>query len=197
MMPNRRVNNDDFSRNIEKLVQMGKLNGLGIILLSSAYDSPSFKKINSEIGRTFYKYFNAGRNKYEKKQYSEALTYFQKATEINPGQNEIYYYLSSCYSYLGDCRDAKKMFEKARQLEPGRIANDIDELNNILRKIADKNGAILVDAKECLAVSGGNGMFLDPIHFSARGNERVAEKISDVIYERDFLKTDKKRKLND
>ena len=197
VIPTRRVSNDDFSRNIEKLIRMGELNGARVILLNSAYDLPSLKKINSEAEKIFYEYFNAARSKYEKKQYSEALTYFKKAAKINPDDNGTYYYLSSCYSYLGRCNDAKEMFEKARQSEPSRIASDIEELNNILRKVADKNGAILVDTKECLSVSGIKGMFLDPIHFSVMGNERLAEKISDVIQKHDLLRTDKKRKSND
>ena len=193
IIPQRRVDNDDFSRNIEQLVQLGKLNSLGIILLTSAYDFPAFKEVNSDRERTFYKYFNRGKNKYEKKRYLEAVTYFKKAAEIKVDHDEIYYYLSSCYAYLGDCRESRKMFDKARQLAPVRIANDLDELNNILKKIADKNSVILVETKECLAVSGGKGMFLDPIHFSARGNERVAEKISDLIYDYDLLRVNKIR----
>ena len=193
IIPNRRISNDDFSQNIEKLVQMGKLNGLDVILLSSAYDLPPFKKIDSKTGEDFYEYFNAGKNKYEKKQYSEALIYFKKATEIKLDENAVYYYLSSCYSYLGRYRDAAKMFEKARQLESMRIASDVDKLNNILRKIADKNGIILVDTKECLDVSGKIGVFLDPIHLSARGNKIIAERILDVIYKHNLLKINKKR----
>ncbi len=137
VISSRRVSNDDFARNIEKLIQMGKLNGAKVILLNSVYNLPAFKKA---------------------------------VIKINPDD-----------------------FEKARQLEPGRIANDIDGLNNILRKIANKNDVILVDTKECLSGPGLKGMFLDPIHFSVMGNERLAEEILDVIDEHHLLGTDQEK----
>lgn len=189
MIPARRVSNGDFSRNVEKLVQLGKSNGSEVILLSSVYDLPPLKRPDPAMEAAFHEYFNAGKSDYEKKQYPGALTNFKKAAEIKPDESVVYYYLSSCHSYLGNCRDARKMFKKARQLEPGRIAGDIDKLNGILRKIADKNGAILIDIKDRLVASGAIPAFLDPIHFSVKGNQGVAQAISDVIYERGFLKT--------
>lgn len=192
-VPKKRVSDIDFTKNFKKLIQLGKSNGSELILLTTAYELPVFNSVNPEIEEVSLKYFNTGKDKYEEKQYKEALTYLKKAVEIKPEQNEIYYYLSSCYAYLGDNRRSQKMFEKARHSEPKRIAEDIAKLNKLVRKIAEKEkeGIVLVNLEKSLALAKGNDMFIDPVHMSIKGHERIAINLLDTIYEHDLLKINK------
>lgn len=190
-VPTRRVTDGDFIENIEKLIQLGKTRGSEVILLTSAYQLPSFQDVDTGINNLSNKYFNDGKSRYQEEKYSEALTNFLKAIEIKPDQNEIYYYLSCCYFYLGNRSKSKEMFERALNSEPRRIARDMKEINNILRNIAQKNSIILVDIEEYFRLMRDGDMFIDPVHFSARGHERIASNLAQLVYGRNLLKINK------
>ncbi len=100
---------------------------------------------------------------------------------------EAYYYLSSAYCSLGNARDGRSMFEKARRREPTRIARDIEKLNNRLREKAIKDGVLLIDAERLVGTAAGNANFVDPIHLSAAGNKQIAAALFLEIFQHDIL----------
>ncbi|MDD2717158.1 MAG: hypothetical protein PHW04_14805 [Candidatus Wallbacteria bacterium] len=196
-IPVRRVDDTDFEKNIREMIQFAKSSGSEIILLTSAYKLPSFGSVEQKINEQYQELFETGVKKYEEKQYLVALTYFKKATEVKPDRNLTYYYLSSCYSYLGNSGEKKKMFEMARRTEPKRIAEDVDKLNQVLMKIAVQEGVLLVDSMKSLSLLSPDSGFIDPIHMSALGNEAVAENLAVEIYGHDLLKINQRRESNE
>lgn len=82
--------------------------------------------------------------------------------------------------------------------EPQRISRDIAGLNRILEDISVKEAVELVDIDKLLPASEeiGAGMFIDPVHMSAGGHEKIAEELASLIHGRDLMKL-KKREADD
>lgn len=190
-IPVRRVENDDFIVNIKELIQLGKSSSSEVVLLTSPYKLHSSSILDPETENLYHKYFNIGKNKYEEKHYVEALHYFKLASEVNPNEDETYYYLNSSYCYLGNLSERQKALSKAKLLEPNRIAKDIDKINDLLRNLSSQDEIMLVDAQKLLDTVNKDDMFVDPIHMSDAGNEKIANNLFNVIYEHDILKLNK------
>jgi len=78
----------------------------------------------------------------------------------------------------GNCKTARSYFKSARSAEPHRVALDIQNLNRALKnestgKVWSKNWT-LIEASALVIVSSD---FVDPIHFSRSGHEKIASMI--------------------
>ncbi len=96
-------------------------------------------------------------------------------------------YQNTDYCYEKNINERKKIIEKDRQLEPKRIAKDINILNNLLRNISKRDNITLVDAEKILNTFKENNMFIDPIHMSKAGNEKIAQNIFSAITEKSLI----------
>jgi len=114
----RRVDDDDFERNIRALVRLGRTNGSKIVLLTTAHHLPP--------------------------------------------------------SGAGEMTSV--------------IASDIQNINDRVRKLAVVEDVPVADIEKDLAVAGEEGVFLDPVHFSEKGNKKIAEILAGVIRGGDLLK---------
>lgn len=70
----------------------------------------------------------------------------------------------------GRCAEARAAFLAARALEPARLARDLRAYNALVRALAKKEKAALVDAETLL----GPEDLLDPVHPSAAGHAKLA-----------------------
>lgn len=185
-LPQQRVSIEDFIKNIEKLVNLAKNNGSKVIILTSPYSLPKFKALPIEIKRQAKKYFQLGLQKYTQGELNQAVEYFQESLKLNGEQNQIYYYLSSSYAQLGKCKKSRENFSLARKSESQRIKSDVDTLNIALTTFANANAIPIIQLP-----TNEKDYFVDPIHFSKKGNTKVAQKILSVIIEKNLLSISK------
>ena len=114
-----------------------------------------------------------------------ALTAWSRALAIDQGFAELHFKLARCEDALGRLDEARAQF---------RLASDLDRLpqgastsfNDILRDVARREGAILVDIDAVLgAASGprlvGDDLFVDHCHPNIRANQLIAEAVADTI----------------
>jgi lysophospholipase L1-like esterase len=106
-------------------------------------------------------------------------TPYRLAKAGDPDESEREYRLSADLAARGECGRSRDAFERARASEPARIARDLGEYNAIMRRAAARLRAPLVDAEGLLGQEGG--MFVDLIHPSGEGHNRIARSLADTI----------------
>jgi len=74
----------------------------------------------------------------------------------------------------GNCDEAKRQFELARSNEPHRVALAISSVNKRLKEMATTKGFKLVEASKMVSAADD---FVDPIHFSVKGNKLIGEGV--------------------
>jgi lysophospholipase L1-like esterase len=116
-----------------------------------------------------------------------ALAVWSHALELDDGYAALQFKMATCERRLGRLEEATTRF---------RRANDLDALpqgaptsfNDILRAVARRDGAILVDIDlDFRQVSGprlvGNDLFIDPEHLNLRGHQVIAAAVASAIRE--------------
>lgn len=74
----------------------------------------------------------------------------------------------------GNCDEAKRQFTLARSNEPHRVALAIANVNGRLKELATEKGFKLIEASKMV---GAEDDFVDPIHFSVKGNKLIGEGV--------------------
>lgn len=105
------------------------------------------------------------------------------ASLIGEGDADELYRASVTAARAADCARARETFEAARRAEPRRLAGEVRKRNEALRRWSAERGYLLVDAATLLT---GDADFLDPVHFSVRGNRRLAEALRAAIAAKAF-----------
>lgn len=94
-------------------------------------------------------------------------------------ENETLYRRSGALAARGLCAQAREAFERARSLEPARIASSLEDYNEIVRRSARRLGVPLVDAERLLGRDGA--LFADPIHPSSEGHRLIARALAGAV----------------
>ena len=74
----------------------------------------------------------------------------------------------------GNCDEAKRQFALARSNEPHRVALAIADVNGRLKEMATEKGFKLIEASKMVSAADD---FVDPIHFSVKGNKLIGEGV--------------------
>ena len=180
-MPQRRVSDSEFLSNMEELIDMGKANHSRVIVLSTPMSLPRFEDVADDLQTDSRKYFLEGIKKFNARDYREAVRQFERSIVIDPDQNEIYYYLSVCYSFLGNCAKSRESRERAIASEPKRIAEDILRLNHLLFDLSQRKNVTFIEMPQKPFLSQLDEDFVDPIHLSAQGNAKVGRLLYGAI----------------
>ncbi len=78
----------------------------------------SIKKEKSETKETEESLIELGKFYFINGKYDQAIEEFKKALKINPGSSEIYYNLGLVYEGKNNLEEARKMYEKASEIDP-------------------------------------------------------------------------------
>lgn len=74
----------------------------------------------------------------------------------------------------GNCDEAKRLFLMARTNEPHRVALAISQINTRLKEFAAIKTISLVEASKMVSAADD---FVDPVHFSVKGNKQIADGV--------------------
>ena len=78
-----------------------------------------------------------------------------------------------------DCEKARNSFFDAQKLEAYRIVNETKTYNEALAEFAKNKNIALVDIASEMSLE--KELFVDPVHFSVKGNKLIAKKLAEVI----------------
>jgi lysophospholipase L1-like esterase len=76
-------------------------------------------------------------------------------------------------------RDLAYLAGWVRGLDPESASGELERLNDVLRDLASEEGVRLADAASDIPWTDGD--FVDPMHFSARGSERLAGFLAEIV----------------
>lgn len=116
-----------------------------------------------------------------------ALEAWSRALALDDGFAELQFKVATCERALGRLDAAGARFRRANDLD--RFPQGAQTcFNDILRDVARREGAILVDIDRTFARSSGarlvgDDLFLDPMHLNLRGHQLIAEAVADAIRE--------------
>lgn len=88
-------------------------------------------------------YYQLGLTKYHLGDYKGAAEEFKKSVKSNPSTPGVHYYLGLCYRELKRPYDAKKAFEKERELKTKYSKDAYEEIDKTEEKIIAHQGEIL------------------------------------------------------
>ena len=112
------------------------------------------------------------------REYADAIKAYSSAAQIDEQYAELEFRIARSLWMLGDYRDAKEHFSRARDLDTLRFRAD-SKINGINRAVAKSSGAELMDADEIFAKESPNGivgseLVYEHVHMTPEGNYLLA-----------------------
>ena len=110
---------------------------------------------------------------------NEQMAPFGSATNVTPDLHaETIWRAARATLALEGALAARPHFQRARDLDVLRFRAD-SRLNDLIRSRGGRDGVVLVDAEAALGAEPD--FFLDHVHFSFRGNARLAALVADAL----------------
>ncbi len=175
-VPGVRVPADDFAANIRSLIQTARSRGAAPVLLSTVVDLPATTSSPAALDA-----FAQAKSAWSNGDTTAAKGLLISAVSLDPTLCEAYYYLAALYAHDGDGASARESFGKARATESYRISRDVAAYNVLLQGIAAQEHVPLLNLADLFAGRDPKDLFVDPIHFSPKGNALVARGLQTII----------------
>lgn len=186
----------NFQRNLAELVDLGVGSGAGVILstvASNLRDSAPFGSLHrsdltaEQLG-AWERNYQAGVAAESGGEWAAALRAYEQAAGIDGGFADLAFRRGRCCLALGQTREARPHFERARDLDTLRFRTDT-RLNDIIRATAGTGvdrGVRLVDAEQIFAGATKDGVpgdewFYEHVHFKFAGNYLLARAVAEEM----------------
>jgi tetratricopeptide (TPR) repeat protein len=110
-----------------------------------------FRKITDQFTEQPHYYFTMGRNRIGEKKYREAVSYFERVIEADPGYAGAFEYQGHAYSLLGEYERAVRAYDRAIALDPKKADTYINRgsamyhLKDYLKAIESYDLALRLD----------------------------------------------------
>src|SRR5262249_48031193 len=114
-----------------------------------------------------------------------ALAAWQRAAALDDGVAALHFRMARCERSLGELDRARADFRLASELDRFSQGAPL-AFNDILREVAERDGALLVDVDDALIrASGdhlvGDDLFVDAMHPNLRGHQLIAAAVADAM----------------
>lgn len=180
---------DQFRNNIDKTLTLFNKHRIPVFissLVSNEKDLKPFVSITNDSSRFagFEDNFNHGQKDFENNDLLSAYQYFDKANQIYNAHALCNFYLGKIACKSGDYTQAKKYFDRAKELDGLRFSAP-EQINVIIGQLCKKYpNAHLVDTKGVFETwsaghIAGNELILDHVHPNLTGYALM----SDAFYE--------------
>ena len=184
---------DNFRRNLEEIVQIGRAAGVPIVLCTVATnlkDCAPFGSLHSPaLAANQMAEWNAaaqaGAAAESRGDFAEARRSYRQALALDDAFAETWYRAARCASQLGEAKTAAQWFREARDRDTLQFRAD-GAINRIIRDCAasSKSGVVLLDAEELFASKSGGvpGLesFYEHVHFTPAGNYLLSRAVAEV-----------------
>jgi tetratricopeptide (TPR) repeat protein len=184
----------NYERNLQDTVDVIRKSGARVLLstvVTNLKDCAPFgslhrKGLGAEQLREWSALVQKGIQLEDAKSYPEALKAYEAAAAIDDSYAELDFRIASCLLRIGDDAEARKDFERARDLDTLRFRAD-SEINRINRSVASSTpGVELVDTEETLSRQSphgvtGNEMVYEHVHLTPLGNYLAARGLFEQV----------------
>jgi tetratricopeptide (TPR) repeat protein len=186
-----------FRENLEDICRAGTRAGASVVVCtipvnlrdSAPFGSMHRRDLGDEESEAWEKAYKAGIQREEKKQYTDAVRLYEKASRIDDRFADLAFRLARCNAALGNEAQARKHYVRARDLDTLRFRTDT-VLNSIIRDVAaggsEGERVRLADAERAFERSSADGIpgkefFLEHVHMSFKGNYLMARTIFEAM----------------
>ena len=187
---------DNFQRNLADMVQLGLGSGAQVILSTVACnlrDSAPFGSLHrpdltpAQLA-AWDQLYQAGVTAETGGDCAAALRAYEQAAGIDDRFADLQFRWGRCCLALGQASEARKHFERARDLDTLRFRADT-RINGIIRDAAEAGaakGVHLLDAEKIFAEATKDGVpgdewFYEHVHFKLGGNYRLARAFAEEV----------------
>ncbi|SFB90210.1 hypothetical protein SAMN05216167_10153 [Spirosoma endophyticum] len=172
-------------------------------LVSNEKDLKPF--VSFPVGRTTFPGFNQqyalGVAAFERKDFSDAFTYFKAANQIYNGHALCNYYLGRIAYLQGEFSQAKTYFKKANDLDGLRFRAPTSFNDMLSQLCTNYKNAHLVDTKatfERKSANGiiGNELILEHVHPNLLGYALLADTFYEALKKEKFISVPKEKEIS-
>lgn len=170
-----------FAANLDDIVNYGRKSGASVMLSTVAVNLRNFPPLASvhhagllpEQLADWKKSFSAGTRAQAEANWTNALSEFRKAADIDDNFAELAFQRARCEVELKQGAAAEADFRRARDLDALRFRTD-SRMNEIIRHTANAEKVPLVDAARDFQGAVDTNLFYDHVHLDFAGNYRMA-----------------------
>jgi tetratricopeptide (TPR) repeat protein len=170
-----------FEANMADIVDSGRRSGTTVLLSTvpvNFRDCPPLASLHRDGLQPdqleqWQKWFSAGTNDQAAGRFSDALSDFHKASEIDDTFAELAFQQARCELESKQSAPADADFRRARDLDTLRFRAD-SRINEIIRHVTNVKGIPLLDADAAFAHFDAEDLFYDHVHLNFAGNYHVA-----------------------
>ena len=189
---------ENFRANLVDIVRAARARNVPVYLcglVSNERDLVPFvslRKGDLSEGETplFDELVSAGMNDIGLQSWRRARLVFEEALRMDDRYAEVVYRLAQCHDRLGDAETAKKLYERARDLDGLRFRATA-EFTETIRAVCDAEGAVYVDVPAAFDDAAeprgliGWDLMTDHLHPNERGHYLLARAVAREIVARD------------
>jgi len=181
-----------FEQNLSDICKTGKTSATPVIVATvgvNLKDSPPFGSmhragLSTQAKQRWQQLYQAGVAQEKEGNFREAVQLYLQAEADDADFADLQFQMGRCLWALEDFQDAKKRYEKARDLDTLRFRADT-RVNEIIRRVAggkSEEGIHLVDTVKVLETHSphgipGNELFYEHVHLNFAGNYQVAKSL--------------------
>lgn len=172
---------ESFAANLGDITRWGRRSGATVVLTTVPVNLRDFPPLTSlhrpdlrpEQLAEWQSLFSSGLQAQAAGHYTDALSDFHKAGEIDNKFAELAFQCAMCEKELQQTADADTDFRRARDLDTLRFRAD-SHINEIIRQTAQASGLPMIDADTELSRPADENLFYDHVHLNFTGNYRMA-----------------------
>lgn len=188
-----------FQANLRDVFGIAKKNDIRVLiseLISNIHHQPPFESVfGDETDRKAWDDFYQTANElYENKSYSEALSAYRKAEEIDDGVAELSFRMAQCLEALGRLDEAKALYYRAKDLDALRF-RATEDFNAAIHEAASEFKAPVVPMEaifESVSPHGliGRNLMLEHLHPNLRGYFLMSKAFCAAMEKNGFVASD-------
>lgn len=193
---NRRVSEDDYSANLNEIINMAEARGIKVVFLNTpiGINYSTRKYIDKQREDKANESIDLALASGSLERYDSAIKELKKALEYNPYSAKAFFYLGIYHFKKKDTSIAKVYFQKAKEMELLECVRLSKVYNDIMSQVARERGIPLVNAVSAFdqfSKKTGLSLFINPehdfVHPNIEGHRIISQGIYRALFESNLL----------
>ncbi len=185
-----------FKANLQDIVAAAEQQGVRVILsnlVSNVRDLPPFTSLYSpDTDQAAYeRELQRGAKLRANGNYAGALALFDSLRHLDESPAKLYFEVGRCLEALGNFREARAVYGKARDLDGLRFRASAD-FNAAIQEVAEAGAAVFVDMESAFVQASANGLIgrnlmLEHVHPNVEGYFIMGRELCRAMRENGFV----------